>query len=163
MNNHYHLLVTPRLDAAVSHMIRDVCRRYVPVHNLRRERTGTLWDGRHWSCAIPDDRQFLACSRYVEMNPVRAGLARHPGGFRWSSHRANALGSSDPLITPHELYESLGPCNERRRVAYARLFEPEALLAPAIAAETGVFRATLRRQPRRIAARHARADRVPRT
>ena len=148
MSNHYHLLVTPRSPGGVSCMVRDLCRKYVPVHNVRRERSGTLWDGRHWSGIIANDRQFLACSRYIELNPVRAGMVRHPGGYRWSSHQSNALGRPDPLITQHELYRALGDGPGQRRSAYATLFHPEVLNSPALVAEARFFRATIRNRPR---------------
>jgi len=63
-------------------------------------------------------RYVLACMRYIELNPVRAGLVRHPAHYRWSSYRANALGEDDALLTPHALYCALGRSAEERRAAY---------------------------------------------
>jgi len=63
-------------------------------------------------------RYVLACMRYIELNPVRAGLVRHPAHYRWSSYRANALGEADALLTPHALYCALGRSAEERRAAY---------------------------------------------
>jgi putative transposase len=60
--------------------------------------------------------------RYIEENPVRAGLAAHPGAYPWSSYRANALGEASALVTPHPHYYSLGRSPEVRRAAYAALF-----------------------------------------
>lgn len=51
---------------------------------------------------------LLACQRYIEQNPVRAGMVGHPAEYRWSSYRANAQGESDPLVVPHSLYAALG-------------------------------------------------------
>lgn len=67
-------------------------------------------------------RYLLACMRYIELNPVRAGLVRHPAHYRWSSYRANALGEPDLLVTPHALYCALGREPEERRAAYRRSF-----------------------------------------
>jgi putative transposase len=67
-------------------------------------------------------RYLLACMRYIELNPVRAGLVRHPADFRWSSYRANALGEADPLVTPHAVYCALGRDAEERRAAYRAAF-----------------------------------------
>jgi putative transposase len=63
-------------------------------------------------------RYLLACMRYIELNPVRAGLARDPADYRWSSHRANALGEADALLTPHALYLALGRGAAERCAAY---------------------------------------------
>ena len=122
MDNHVHLLLTPEVDGAVSPLIRDLCRRYVPVANRRAGRQGTLWDGRHHSAMVTSDRYVLACYRYIELNPVRAHMVRHPGAFRWSSHRANAFGCGDPVLTPHPAYEALGRDACRRRRAYEATF-----------------------------------------
>jgi len=67
-------------------------------------------------------RYLLACMRYIELNPVRAGLVRHPAHYRWSSYRANALGEPDALLTPHALYCALGRSPEERRAAYRGTF-----------------------------------------
>ena len=67
-------------------------------------------------------RYLLACMRYIELNPVRAGLVRHPADFRRSSYRANALGEPDALVTPHAAYCALGRSGEERRAAYRRGF-----------------------------------------
>jgi len=71
-------------------------------------------------------RYVLACMRYIEMNPVRAGLVRHPAHYRWSSFRANALGEADALLTPHALYCALGRNGEERRAAYRAGFRAAA-------------------------------------
>jgi putative transposase len=67
-------------------------------------------------------RYLLACMRYIELNPVRAGLVRHPAHFRWSSYRANALGGADALVTPHAVYCALGRDAGERRAAYRASF-----------------------------------------
>ena len=147
MDNHFHLLATPRLDGAVSRMIRDANRRFVPAHNRLFDRVGTLWDGRHWSAVIDGDRYLLACSRYIELNPVRAGVTRHPGGYRWSSHAHNAFGRPDPLLTHHPTYRAMGADAESRREAYARLFLPAVVDCPAMSAEQRRLREALSARP----------------
>ena len=69
-----------------------------------RGRSGSLWEGRYRSCPVTDDRYALACYRYIELNPVRAGMVVHARDYRWSSHRANAEGEGDPMIEPHRAY-----------------------------------------------------------
>jgi putative transposase len=67
----------------------------------------------------------LACYRYIELNPVRAGMVRHPREYRWSSYGANALGRADPLLTPQEQYVRLGRREEMRCEAYRDLFKAQ--------------------------------------
>ncbi|MEE4302104.1 MAG: transposase [Pseudomonadales bacterium] len=148
MDNHFHLLATPRAARGVSWMIRDCCRRFVPAHNRMAKRVGTLWSGRHWSSPISTDRHVLACSRYIELNPVRAGLIRHPGGYRWSSHARNAFGKPDSLVTEHPTYVALGADARCRREAYARLFIPEVVDAPETQHEWYQLRKDLRERSR---------------
>jgi putative transposase len=125
MTNHVHLLATPQSDKSLSRALQSVGRRYVGYFNHFQNRTGTLWEGRYRAAAIDSERYFLTCMRYVEQNPVRAGLARHCGDYRWSSHLANATGTQDPLVTPHYLYEQLGRTGEERQSAYRLLFESD--------------------------------------
>jgi REP-associated tyrosine transposase len=68
-------------------------------------------------------RYLLGCMRYIELNPVRARMVERPEQYRWSSYRANALGYSDPAITPHPLYFAFGRSPQERRRAYARFVE----------------------------------------
>jgi putative transposase len=67
----------------------------------------------------------LACQRYIELNPVRAGMDDHPAEYRWSSYRANAQGEADALVKPHSLYEGLGRDAASREAAYRELFRYE--------------------------------------
>jgi putative transposase len=89
--------------------------------------------GRFRSSLIDGDRYLLACQRYIELNPVRAGLAADPGAYPWSSYRSNALGAPDPLLTPQPLYVGLGETDEARRTAYRDLFAEA--LAPDVLTE----------------------------
>lgn len=118
MTNHIHLLTTPGQAGAVGRMIQTVGQHYVPYVNRTRHRSGTLWEGRYKACLIEADRHLLACQRYIELNPVRAGLVAAPGDYPWSSYAANARGRVDPLVHPHPLYEALGDTPVVRRRAY---------------------------------------------
>ncbi|WPL15244.1 Transposase [Thiorhodovibrio winogradskyi] len=97
-------------------------RRYVQTINKTYDRTGTLWDSRYKSSLIQADIYLLRCQRYIELNPVRADMVRDPGEYPWSSYRANGLGASDPLLSPHSLYLDLGDAPEARQAAYRELF-----------------------------------------
>jgi putative transposase len=118
MCNHVHLLVTPAKAGGVGHLMQSLGRRYVGFFNVMMERTGTLWEGRFKSCLVDSESYLLRCYRYIELNPVRAGIAADPRGYRWSSYHCNGLGRPDPLITPHAMYQSLGSTVEEKCAAY---------------------------------------------
>ncbi|MDH4174126.1 MAG: hypothetical protein OEW90_12505 [Betaproteobacteria bacterium] len=108
MGTHVHVLLTPeRADGAMP-LIRAVS------------------VGDFDATPVYTRRYVLACMRYIEMNPVRAGLVRHPAHYRWSSYRGNALGEADALLTPHALYCALGRSDEERRAAYRMGFRAAA-------------------------------------
>ena len=122
MTNHIHLLASPETPNALPRTMRHVNWRYSCHANRSQSRTGSLWEGRYRACLIEAEDYFFACSRYIEMNPVRAGLAATPGAYRWSSYRANAEGKPDPVITPHPLYTDLAATPPARAEAYRGLF-----------------------------------------
>ena len=122
MKNHAHLLVTAEDAHSPARMMQALGSRYVRYFNDRHGRTGTLWEGRYRSSLIDSERYFLRCSRYIETNPVRAGLVDSPAHFRWSSFRSNANGQPDPLLRPHPVYLALGRSILSRREAYGALF-----------------------------------------
>lgn len=123
MTNHIHLLVTPTTESSLPLMMQAIGRRYVQYINTTYQRTGTLWEGRYKSALIESEQYLLICSRYIELNPVRAGMVTAPGQYKWSSYRANALGKIDSNLTQHELYKSLGKCEESCLQAYKALFK----------------------------------------
>lgn len=122
MTNHVHLLVTPSGQENVSLMMQSLGRQYVSYVNRLYQRSGTLWEGRFKSALIDSEQYLLTCSRYIELNPVRAGMVKGPGEYRWSSYRANGLGRKDNVISPHQLYQSLGATTSQRRKTYRELF-----------------------------------------
>lgn len=121
MPNHVHLLVTPTAGDGVAMMMQEVGRRYVRLFNDTHRRTGTLWEGRYKAAMIDSERYFLTCQRYVELNPVRAVLVGNPADYPWSSHRHNAFGVRNPLVTPHEIFLSMATDDAARRVTYVAL------------------------------------------
>lgn len=122
MTNHVHLLVTPTVAFGISHLMQAIGRSYVQYINRSHRRTGTLWEGRYKACVIDSDAWLLTCMRYIEMNPVRAGMVTHPGQYRWSSYTANAQGAPNALLCPHNLYLVLGSEPKARQHAYRDLF-----------------------------------------
>jgi putative transposase len=129
MDNHVHLLATPDAVGGVSAMMQDLGRRYVRNVNSTHARTGTLWEGRFKSSLIDTERYLFTCHRYIELNPVRAGIVKDPGEYPWSSHAYYSEGVPDRLVTPHHLYAALGASPEARMAAFRAMFEdpvPEA-------------------------------------
>ena len=122
MTNHVHLLVTPHAADSLPRTMQSLGRRYVRYVNTSYRRTGTLWEGRYRAAPIDGEAYFLACCRYIELNPLRARMVRHPRDYRWSSYRAHALGTTDPLLTGHELYDRLGRTPAERQKEYRALF-----------------------------------------
>jgi len=121
MTNHVHLLVTPEQPGALARMMQAVGRRYVRYVNDSLVRTGTLWEGRYKANMVDSERYVLACYRYIELNPVRAGMQEEPSAYRWSSFRANAYGVPDCLVTPHEVYRRLAADERERQAVYRDL------------------------------------------
>ena len=86
MTNHVHLLVSPTAVDGLSKMMQTLGRYYVQYFNHHYKRTGTLWDGRYKSTLISSDQYLFSCMRYIELNPVRAGMVEHPSEYPWSSY-----------------------------------------------------------------------------
>ena len=121
MTNHVHLLITPMQDNAVSRLNQYLGRMYVRYFNFAYARSGTLFEGRFKSSLVQQEEYFLNCLRYIELNPVRAGMVTDPGDYRWSSYRVHALGAQVRMWSPHAIYLSLGIHSLARQKAYRRL------------------------------------------
>jgi putative transposase len=122
MTNHVHLLLTPPQSQACALLMRDLGRGYVRYFNRRHARSGTLWEGRFRSCIAESADYVIACYRYIELNPVRAGMVSHPGSYLWSSHAANAGMRPDPMVKPHCEFLALAN-GASPHAAYRALFE----------------------------------------
>jgi putative transposase len=133
LTNHVHLLLTPPSSQAVSQLVMSLGRRYVQYINKTYRRTGTLWDSRYKSSLVHADDYLLLCQRYIELNPLRAGMVDDPAQYRWSSFRANGLGQVDDLLTPHALYLGLDKDAQERQSIYRGLFRPAELEREALA------------------------------
>ncbi|HEU4646491.1 MAG TPA: transposase [Burkholderiales bacterium] len=117
MPNHVHVLLTPQAEESCALMMKFLAQCYAQHVNRTHGRCGSLWEGRFRSCPVDSERYALACYRYVELNPVSAGMVGHPGEYRWSSYRANAEGVPDRLIEPHPVFPGAA--------AYQGLFEED--------------------------------------
>ena len=122
MTNHVHLLITPPREDSLAKLMRGLGQRYVQYFNRHHRRSGTLWEGRFRSCLTESSQYVLACYRYIEMNPVRAGMVAAPGDYRWSSHLGNTGSLEDKALTPHPEYLALGNAADVRLRSYLGLF-----------------------------------------
>jgi putative transposase len=125
MTNHVHLLLTPERADSVARLFQNLGRHYVGHINKTYQRHGSLWEGRYKSNVIESQAYLLSCMRYIEMNPVRAGMVDHPAKYRWSSYAANALGVDNAILTEHSEYVALAQLPENRQSTYCGLFDKE--------------------------------------
>ncbi len=123
MSNHVHLLMTPTSENGISKVMQYIGRYYVQYFNFQYQRTGTLWEGRYKATLLDSESYLLTCSRYIELNPVRAKMVKSPGDYPWSSFHYNALGKENKLLTPHGTYKSLGRDFSQRQANYFALFD----------------------------------------
>ena len=123
MTNHVHLLLSPERSESVGRLFQSLGRHYVRYVNETYRRHGGLWEGRYRGNVIDSQAYLLLCMRYIERNPVRAGMVDHPASYRWSSYTANALGVSNAILTAHAEYVALGRLPDDRQSAYRGLFE----------------------------------------
>lgn len=121
MSNHIHFLATPSRETSLSNTMKVVGSRYAQYVNRKYRRTGTLWEGRHRSSLVQSKRYFLACSCYIELNPVRAQMVKRPEEYCWSSYGVNAWGDTG-WLQPHDEYLRLGCTVAGRCYAYRALF-----------------------------------------
>lgn len=126
MTNHIHLLATPLQQNSISKVLQAVGRKYVQYFNYSYRRSGTLWEGRYRATVVDSEAYLLTLMRYIELNPVRAGMVGHPRDYVWSSYAGNALGEvglNVDWLTPHALYLRLGEGALDRQACYRQLFE----------------------------------------
>ena len=125
MSNHTHILLTPAKESSPGALMKSLGQRYVRYINRTYRRSGTLWEGRFRSCIVQKEKYLILCQRYIELNPVRAGIVDHPAQYRWTSYRANAHGEKNGLIKANPSYLGLGETGEERQKAYRELFRNE--------------------------------------
>ena len=111
MPNHVHLIAVPESEDGLRQAIGEAHRRYTRMINFREAWRGHLWQGRFASFPM-DERHLLAAARYVELNPVRAGIAARPEDYRWSSASAHMSGQDDELVKASPLIEMVGDWEE---------------------------------------------------
>jgi len=125
MTNHVHLLITAERPDGPARLMQSLGRRYVQYINRAYRRSGSLWEGRYKSSVVQAEAYLFTCMRYIELNPVRAGMVSDPAHYRWSSYRHNGLGQADERLTPHALYQGLSISDDERLASYRALFRSE--------------------------------------
>jgi putative transposase len=113
MPNHVHLLVRPSDEEGLAKMMQAVTLCYSKYFNGENGRTGRLWECRYYSTVIDGDSYLWTVSRYIENNPVRAGMVKRPEDYPYSSARAHILGRENPLLR-EPLFDKSG-LNEYRK------------------------------------------------
>ncbi len=117
-----HLLLKPEEDGNLSKVMEEVSKGYAKYFNKKYNRTGHVFQGRFKSFLVQDDRYYFACSRYIDLNPVNAGVIDDPKKYAWSGYSALA-GNSKPEVKldRHPLYTQLGETDLERQIAYRTL------------------------------------------
>ena len=122
MDNHIHLLVEPKEDGSLSKVMEDTSKAYAKYFNKRYGRVGHVFQGRFKSFLVQMERYFFACTRYIDLNPVKAGLVSEPKDYKWSGYSTLAAGRKGHIkLDDSEVYLSLGNSCFERQIAYKTL------------------------------------------
>ncbi len=112
MNNHVHCVVIPHAEDSLSRVFNVTHMRYAQYFNKKLHEKGHLWQGRFYSCAL-DNLHLMEAVRYVERNPVRAGIIKQPHQWRWSS-ALNHLGKKTEDLLGVSLFLRYAGIDERQ-------------------------------------------------
>jgi putative transposase len=119
MTNHVHLLLEPSTPTGLGRLMKRVSARQTRYRNHVERRSGTLWGGRYKSSLVQTDAYLLACCRYIETNPVRAGMVAAAQHYPWSSCRARLGYASRTILDLDPCYEALAADEPTRRQRYS--------------------------------------------
>ena len=124
MTNHVHLIIDPGIDPTnLSLIMKRLAGRHTRRINRLERKTGTSWEGRFKCSPIESDRYLLACTRYVDLNPVRAKMIRLPQDYPWSSYRARIGLEPCDWLDPDPCFLALASTQERRQQLYREFVE----------------------------------------
>jgi putative transposase len=121
MSNHTHLLIMPNSQTKLARFMKQVNLSYFNYFKTLNNYCGHLWQGRFKSNIIDTDSYLLQCGKYIEFNPVRAGIAASAKDYRFSSYNYYAVGTDDKLITPSPIYLALSESASQRKNKYIEL------------------------------------------
>lgn len=125
MDNHIHLLLEPSGDSTVSHIMQCLTVAYTKYFNRQWTRAGHVFQGRFHSRLVQKDDYFLVVSRYIHLNPVRAGMVRAPKDYLWSSYRAylDAAANGLRLVDAADVLGLIAPDAQHQRTGYREFVE----------------------------------------
>jgi len=119
MSNHIHLILEPIEEGgSLSQIMKGINLSYAQYYKKKYNYQGHFWQDRFKNIIISKDNYLLACGSYVELNPVRAGIVKHPGHYKWSSYRTYAYGDKNKLVDGHPIYKDLSSDGKKRRIKY---------------------------------------------
>jgi putative transposase len=121
MPNHVHMLIKINKDSDFSRFMKRINLAYFHHYRNRYGWIGYFWQDRFKNQPVGKDEYFIQCGKYIELNPVRAGIVDSPEKYRYSSFGHYADGKIDPIITDDFIYEALGSSGSEKQKAYQEL------------------------------------------
>jgi putative transposase len=125
MSNHFHLLLRPEPGVAISRILQSLTVAHTWRHHRRHRTVGHVWQGRFKSPVVQADAHLWTVLRYIEANPLRAGMVTSLADYPWSSYPAHVEGRADPLLTALPEWTDLGADESARRAAWRRKVESD--------------------------------------
>ncbi len=128
MNSHVHLFIQPGPEIPFFKTMQLINWKYTMAYNRRKQRKGHFWMDRYQCVPVESDRYALALMRYINRNPVRAGMVEKAGDWKWSGYRFYAEGEANEILTPHPTYLATSQNPLKRQEAYKNFvneIEPE--------------------------------------
>ncbi len=123
MNNHYHFLLEMPDPELISKMMGGIAKAYTHYYHKNNGTTGYLWQGRYKMQPVEKEQYFLTCGRYIERNPVRAGLVQKASVYEFSSARFYCTGEEDNITCESPVYQDFDQDQEKRKDAYSQFLE----------------------------------------
>jgi len=120
MSNHFHLVLQPADGQCISRILQSLTVAHTWRYHRRHSTSGHVWQGRFQSPVIQEDEHLLTVLRYVEANPLRAGMVADAADYPWSSYRAHGLGRADDLLSEAPVWATLGPTDAARQACWRR-------------------------------------------
>ena len=123
MPNHFHLLIRIVRAADLSKLIHHIATSYSYYVRKAYDKVGYIFQGRYKSFLIENDSYLLDCGRYIERNPVRAGIVRDPAKYDWSSYNFYVNSMPNCLLSVDPLYAELAATPKERQKIYREYIE----------------------------------------
>lgn len=125
MSNHVHLLLEVKEESNLSRFMKRLNLKYFYYYRKRRNYSGHLWQDRFKSKVIEKDEYLIQCGKYIELNPVRAGIVKVPEDYPFSSYLHYGWGKEDKLLDDDPLYMNMGENPTARQLAYRNMLIKE--------------------------------------